>query len=173
MQFVDEDACLNTGVLVHKLSCLFKRCVEDADAGEVAVIGDRADNRQQTVRAQGKISASVFPDDCVGALLLLVWSSLQDHQAVLPGLGQLRVHKFIGNGSHRLLLPKIALSKVSFSLKTTIVEERAQVLNPFLVYSAQASAFQPQAPCPAPRNVLPTSVSSAEPRFQIGTAFAD
>src|SRR6266487_5044917 len=82
MRLVDEHPRLDTRVVVHELARLVEIGVEDADAADLALVGNRTDDREQPVGPQREIAPPVLPDDLVGAVAPVVGASLQDHQAV-------------------------------------------------------------------------------------------
>src|SRR6266540_941388 len=68
MHLVDEDPRLDARVAVHELARLVEVGVEDPDAADLALVGDRADDRQQPVRPQREVPPPVLPHEFVGDL---------------------------------------------------------------------------------------------------------
>src|SRR6266511_4140494 len=102
MHLVDEDPRLDARVAVHELARLVEVGVEDPDAADLALVGDRADDRQQPVRPQREVPPPVLPDDPLGGVRPVVGPDLEDHQAVRPGLGEHLPHEFVGDLGHAI-----------------------------------------------------------------------
>src|SRR6266487_2802805 len=100
MRLVDEHPRLDTRVVVHELARLVEIGVEDADAADLALVGNRTDDREQPVGPQREIAPPVLPDDLVGAVAPVVGASLQDHQAVRLGPGEHLAHELVGDLGH-------------------------------------------------------------------------
>src|SRR6266511_4063231 len=102
MHLVDEDPRLDARVAVHELARLVEVGVEDPDAADLALVGDRADDRQQPVRPQREVPPPVLPDDPLGGVRPVFVPDLEDHQAVRPGLGEHLPHEFVGDLGHAI-----------------------------------------------------------------------
>src|SRR2546430_14129077 len=86
MNFIDQNSCFYSWVLVHDLCYFFDISIKNSNTCYITSIRDRTNNREYSVRAECKISSSVFPNDFFGSLLILLWPSLQNDDAIIPGL---------------------------------------------------------------------------------------
>lgn len=100
MRLIDEDALLDRRVLVHDRFCQIDIGIEDPDAGQIAFIGDGADDRQQSSGLEEEIPPGVLPDDLIRSRAAVVWASLKDYNAVISGAGEHLGHEFIGDFGH-------------------------------------------------------------------------
>jgi hypothetical protein len=71
MYLVAQDTDLHGRILVHEASCFPSARVEDVGPGQVAVVGDRADDGQHPVGPQRELAPPVFPDDRIGTGLVI------------------------------------------------------------------------------------------------------
>src|SRR5258707_14357939 len=78
VKFVDQNAGLDGGVLLHQCVHLLARRVEDADAGNVAAVSNRAHDREKTLGAQGEVPASVLPNRGLVPRISRLWAGFQD-----------------------------------------------------------------------------------------------
>src|SRR6266480_147861 len=106
MYFIDQNSCLYSWVLVHDLCYFFDISIKNSNTCNITPIRDRTNNREHSVRTECKISSSMFPNDFFGSLLILLWPSLQNNDAIIPGLGYHLPHKLIGNCRHKVFLHK-------------------------------------------------------------------
>jgi len=79
MRFVEEDAFFHRRVLLHDRFRQIDIGIEDPDAGQVASIGDGADDGHHSSGPEEEVSPSVLTDD-----LLRSWAAVE-HDAVLSG----------------------------------------------------------------------------------------
>lgn len=76
MRLIDEDALFHCRVLVHDRFCQVDIGIEDPDAGQVAFIGDGADDGQQSSGPEEEIPPAVLPDDLIRSRAAVVWARL-------------------------------------------------------------------------------------------------
>src|SRR5437660_11853443 len=110
MNFIDQNSCLYSWVLVHDLCYFFDIRIKNSNTCYITSIRDRTNNREHSVRAECKISSSMFPNDFFGSLLILLWPSLQNDDAIIPGLVYHLSHKLISNCVHKALLQKVSFT---------------------------------------------------------------
>src|SRR2546423_3350757 len=127
MYFIDQNSCLYSWVLVHDLCYFFDIRIKNSNTCYITSIRDRTNNREHSVRAESKISSSMFPNDFFGSLLILLWPSLQNDDALIPVLGYHLSLKLIANCRHRALLQKKFHSRYRriYTIATSICKESA------------------------------------------------
>src|SRR5690348_3668999 len=100
MNLIGQDPGLHRGISIHDRANILGPRIEDAHARYLAPIGDGADNREHSLRTEGDVSASVFPDDAVGSLIMPVGSDLENNEGIISGGGQHLAHVIVGNRRH-------------------------------------------------------------------------
>ena len=75
------------------------------DTGPLAVIGNRAHNRQHAIGAQPVVAAAAFTDDRACIRVGIPGCSAQQHQRVGPCPGAHFAHELIGNDRHATSMP--------------------------------------------------------------------
>jgi len=100
MGFIDQDALFDRRVLVHDRSCQVDIAIENPNPCQVASIGDRADNGQQSSGPEEEVPPGVLPDDLLRSGAAVVWASLQDYDAEISGAGEHLGHEFVGDLGH-------------------------------------------------------------------------
>lgn len=100
MGLIDQDALLDRRVLVHYGFDLIDIGIEDPYAGQVASIGDGADDGQQSIGPEEEVTPGVLPDHLLRSGAAAVWASLQDHDAVISGAGEHLGYEVVGDFGH-------------------------------------------------------------------------
>src|SRR5437879_916895 len=111
MYVVDEDACLDTWILIHNLAHLLLARIEDADACDVTVVRDPAYDRQKASHTQLHIPTSVLPDDISYPFHPYLWPRLQNNHTIRSALCQHLAHKFFCDLWHKLFLYSLNCKK--------------------------------------------------------------
>ena len=102
VNFVGEDACLDAGVFVHDFFRFVRGGVEDAEAADIAIVGDGADDGEQAISSQSEVAATVLPDYSFRVRCMNVWADFEDEDAVVAGGGHHLLHELVGDGGHGL-----------------------------------------------------------------------
>ena len=100
MNLVDEDAFFYGRITVHDQIYCIDICIKDSDTRYVTSVGDRADNREQSLGTKREIPSPVLPDDLFHSGLVAIRPGLLNHDAVIPGAGDHLLHEIVGNFFH-------------------------------------------------------------------------
>ena len=99
--FVFEYTSLYSGISVHDPGRLFGRGIENANSAYSVFDGDGTYDWHQSVRAERKIPATMFPDYLLDACFRDFRSGFEQNDTVGLRVGEHLLHLLVGNSGHK------------------------------------------------------------------------